>query len=225
MSKIFSIAIDGPSGSGKSSVAKGVANKLNILHLNTGSLYRAIGIEAYRRGYSVDHAQDIKKHLSQISVEIKYIDGLQHTYLNGEDVTPILKSKMTDEYSAAVSDCIEVRQKVLGLQRKIASSMSVVMEGRDIGSVVLPNATYKFFVTASLDTRAKRRFEDYQSMGKTITYEEVKDGLRRRDDNDEHRKHSPLVIPKDAIVIESDNETLGQTINRILSYIKIGEKL
>lgn len=224
MSTIFSIAIDGPSGSGKSSVAKGVADKLQVLHLNTGSLYRAIGIEAYRRGYSAECAHDIKNNLDEITVEIKYIDGQQHTYLNGEDVTSILKSKITDIYSAAVSDCIEVRQKVLGLQRSIASTMSVVMEGRDIGSVVLPNATYKFFVTASLDTRAKRRYDDYQSMGKDISYEEVKEGLRQRDDNDAHRKHSPLIIPKNAIVIESDNETLEQTINRILSYIHQGEK-
>lgn len=224
MQKILTIAIDGPSGSGKSSVAKQVAKELNILHLNTGALYRAIGIYAYRRPYAVTEAYKIVEDLHNIEVQVKYINGEQHTFLNREDVTSLLKSKIADEYSAVVSDVAEVRQKILQLQRNIGNSMSVVMEGRDICSVVLPNATYKFFVTASVETRAQRRYQEYLALGKDVTYDEVREGILFRDDKDAHRVHSPLIKTEDAIVIDSDNETLEQTVARVLSYIRKGDK-
>lgn len=222
MKQYISIAIDGPSGSGKSSVAREIAKSLGVLHLNTGALYRAIGLKAYRLGLQPSNAHDIKNHLETTDVRVQFLEGIQHTYLDGEDITPIIKSAITDTYSAAVSDCLAVREKVLVIQQNIAKQMDVVMEGRDITSVVLPNATYKFFVTASLDTRAKRRYDDYVAMGKNMSYEEVKEGLRQRDYNDEHRQHSPLVLTADAVLIETDHETLDQTVQRILSYIKKG---
>lgn len=224
MQKILTIAIDGPSGSGKSSVAKHVAQQLHILHLNTGALYRAIGLYAYRKGYETNRIENIKNDLDKIVVEVQYTQGLQHTYLNGEDVTPLLKSKIADEYSAAVSDLIEVRKKVLAIQQSIGNSMSVVMEGRDICSVVLPNATYKFFVTASVETRTQRRYEEYLALGKNMSYEEVREGIIFRDYKDAHRVHSPLIQKEDAILIESDYETLDETVARVLSYIEKGER-
>ena len=218
--KEITIAIDGPSGSGKSTVANMVAQKLGILYLNTGALYRAIGIKAYRLGLTVNQVHEIEKYLQDITIDVQYHNGNQYTYLNGEDVSQYLKGEIADTYSAAVSDCLPVREKILEIQRKIATQMSVVMEGRDIGSVVLPNAPYKFFITASLAIRAKRRFLEYQSKGIQMTLQEVEEGLKERDEKDEHRKHSPLIIPKNAIIIHTDEKSVEEIVHEIILYVR-----
>lgn len=226
---MYAIAIDGPASSGKSSVAKLVANKLNILHLNTGSLYRAIGLFAYQNklastlgedGKAVFTPSEISKILKYADVSVKFIEGQQHTFLNGDDVTNLLKTPAVSDYSSRVSAVPEIRDHVLSIQRDIAEEHNVVMEGRDITSHVLPNAKYKFFMTASPEVRAERCLNELLEKGLMSTYQDVLNDIKERDSRDMHREISPLVIVPEAVVVDTTNLTIDQTAEYILGFIK-----
>ncbi len=225
---MYAIAIDGPSASGKSSVADKVAKKLNILHLNTGCLYRALGLYAYKNklaqtvgenGLPVITAHDISE-MTKTDVSVKFEDGKQHTLLNGEDVSDFLRTPAVTDFSSRVSVIPEIRDHVLNLQRNIAKQHNIVMEGRDITSHVLPDAKYKFFITASPEVRAERRLIEMQNEGLLDTYEDVLVSIKERDYRDENRDCCPLVLVPDAVKIDTSNMTLDQVVDTVLSYIK-----
>ena len=226
---MYSIAIDGPSASGKSSVADEVARKLNILHLNTGELYRAIGYYAYDNGFQCDlddegmpklSESDVHRLIKNVVVDVKFINGRQHTYVNNEDVTPFLHTPIISDYSSRVSAIPKVRDHVLELQRSIARTQNVVMDGRDITSHVLPKSKYKFYITASVEERANRRFLENKRNGIVTTYEKELEDLQLRDKRDTTRKVCPLVIVPDAVVIDTTEIGLEEVVAKVLSYIK-----
>ena len=226
---MYAIAMDGPSSAGKSSLAKLVAEKLNILHLNTGALYRAIGLYAYQnklasklddKGMPIISKKEINYLTNNTDVGVKFIDGKQHTILNGEDVTGLLYTPIISDYSSRTSAIPEIREHILNLQRDIAKNNNVVMEGRDITSHVLPNAKYKFFITASPEVRAGRRHKEMLEKGESCTYEEILEDLKQRDIRDTTRDISPLVVVPEAVVIDTSNNTLDEIVEKLLSYIK-----
>lgn len=226
---MYSIAIDGPAAAGKSTVAKQVAKRLGILHLNTGSLYRALGLFAYQQGIEnkMDEngmpalsKKDINIITSKAKVEVDFIDGQQHTILNGDDVTDILKTPIVSEYSSLVSAVQEIRDHVLELQRDVARNHSVVMEGRDIASNVLPNADYKFFITASPEVRAERCYNELLEKGLMSTYEEVLQSIKERDTRDTTRECCPLVIVPDALIVDTTNMTIDQVVDFVAGVVK-----
>ena len=226
---MYAIAMDGPSSAGKSSLAKLVAEKLNILHLNTGALYRAIGLYAYQnklasklddKGMPIISKKEINYLTNNTDVGVKFIDGKQHTILNGEDVTEMLYTPIISDYSSRTSAIPEIREHILNLQRDIAKNNNVVMEGRDITSHVLPNAKYKFFITASPEVRAERRHKEMLEKGESCTYEEILEDLKQRDIRDTTRDISPLVVVPEAVVIDTSNNTLDEIVEKLLSYIK-----
>ena len=226
---MFAIAIDGPASSGKSSMAKKVAEKLNILHLNTGQLYRAIGLYAFDKGYfsrldkdgnAITNDKEVEDVINNAKIEVKFIDGRQHTFLNGDDVTDLLHTKIISDYSSRVSAVPKIRDYVSNIQRDVASKNNLVMEGRDVTSHVLPNAKYKFFVTASPEVRAERRLNEMLEKGLKYSYEEILQDIIQRDNRDVTRDYCPLIIVPDAIVLDTSNNTLDEMVEKMLSYIK-----
>ncbi len=226
---MYSIAIDGPVCSGKSTIAHAISEKLNILHLNTGDLYRAIGYYAYKNNIAstVDsggmpqlNANDMKALINDVDVDVKFINGAQHTFVNGEDVTDQLHTPIMSDYSSRVSAIPEVRNHILQLQRDVAAKNNVVMEGRDITSHVLPNSKYKFYITARPEVRAQRRMEQDKLKGMKVTYDEVLADIILRDKRDMTRKICPLVITKDAVVVDTSDKTLEQVLDEIIGYIE-----
>ena len=202
------IAIDGPSGSGKSSVAKELARRLNLLHLDTGAMYRLLGYKVYKDKLELDNIKVILKNL-----DIK-IEGEQF-YLDGEDVSNKIRGNEISKYASNVSTIKEVREYMVDLQRKISEDKDVILDGRDIGTVVFPNAEIKIYLTASPEVRAKRRFlEDG-----TLDYEKILEDIKKRDFNDQNRKHSPLKKAEDAIEVDTDNMNFEEVINKIMEIV------
>ena len=170
MEKMIRIALDGPSGSGKSTIAKKLSKELNILYLDTGAMYRATALKALSLNIDTFDEEGVKTFIDDINLEIKYIDGAQHTFLDGEDVSERIREPHVSMAASNISSLRPVRLKMVDMQRKIASKMSCVLDGRDIGTHVLPNAKYKFFVTASLDERTERRYNELIQKGQTVIY-------------------------------------------------------
>jgi cytidylate kinase len=213
------IAIDGPSGSGKSTVAKEIAEKLKITYLDTGAMYRGMGYYALKNKINPSDEKAVIKILDTINMEIKYIDGEQKVVVNGEDVTPFIRENHISMAASTISKIPSVRLKLVELQRKIASLNECVLDGRDIGSYVLPNAPYKFYLTASAEERAKRRFEELKQKGQNIPYDEVYNDIVKRDEQDSTRAFAPLVISEDAIVIDTTNLNIEETLNKVMDYL------
>ena len=218
--KKFSIALDGPSGSGKSTVAKILSKKLNILYLDTGAMYRATALKTLSLGIDTFDEKGVSTFINDINLDIKYIDGAQHTFLDGEDVSEKIREPHVSMAASNVSSLKCVRLKMVDMQRKIASNMSCVLDGRDIGSYVLPNAEYKFYITADTVVRAKRRFDELTAKGHQVDFEELKNEIEQRDYNDKNRDFSPLKQADDAILIDTSSMTVEQVVDKILSYIK-----
>lgn len=217
---MLTIAIDGPSASGKTSTATELSKKLNILHLNTGALYRAIAYYLYENKIDAENEAQVEKVLHKIDISVKFENGSQKTFVNGADVSEKLYTSEMGHMSSVSSAYPKVREKMLHLQREIAQQHSVVMEGRDITSVVLPDAKNKFFLTASVEVRAKRRLQNLQDIGETITYEQVLQDLKERDVRDSTRANNPLKLVDDAVLIETDGMNLDQVVNKIISMLK-----
>ena len=217
---MITIAVDGPSGAGKSTVADIIANKLGILHFNTGAIYRAIGVYVIENGINARNEEQVNSVLDKIQVKIAFEKGEQRTILNGEDVTSKLYTMQVSDVASVTSTYKQVRDKILDIQRDGAKENSVIMEGRDITSHVLPDAEYKFYIDASPEVRADRRINDKKSDGGKLSYEEVLKEINERDRRDKTRTLCPLVIVEDAIYINTDNLTANEVADKIISYIK-----
>lgn len=216
------IAIDGPAGSGKSTVAKQLAKKYNILHLNTGSIYRAFSLYCLENNIDIYDQNSVEQVLQHIDLQIKFENNEQIDILNGRVVTPFLRQEKISNASSVVSQYANVRHKAVELQRQIANKMSVIVEGRDITSVVLPDANFKFFITASPQIRAKRRYDENIQKGILCDYETILQDIKERDLRDETRKNSPLVIAKDAVVIDTSNMNIDQVVSEFEKVIDKG---
>ena len=220
MDKIIRIALDGPSGSGKSTIAKRLSQQLNILYLDTGAMYRATALKALALGIDTFDEEGVKTFINDIDLQIKYIDGTQHTFLDGEDVSERIREPHVSMAASNISSLKVVRLKMVEMQRKIASEMSCVLDGRDIGSYVLPNADYKFYITASSQVRADRRYKELTLKGHKVDFNQLKEEIEQRDFNDKNRDFAPLTKAEDAIEIDTSFMTIEQVINTVLSNIK-----
>lgn len=217
---MISIALDGPAGAGKSSVAKGVAKELGFIYVDTGALYRTVGLYFIRKGITTDLDCDIEEILKDISVDIKFVDGKQHVFLNGEDVSDEIRTPQASMMASAVSAKPPVRAFLLGMQRKLAEENNVIMDGRDIGTVVLPNATMKFFVTATAEERANRRYKELIEKGEDVKYDDVYNDIVTRDYNDSHREIAPLKPAKDSIMFDTSKINLDEAIKKLTETVK-----
>ena len=220
LSEIYNIALDGPAGSGKSTVAKVLAKDYNILYLDTGAMYRACALKAIQEGVDVQDAQAVEKLLPKLNVKVEYVDGKQRMMLDGKDVSTAIRENPVSMASSHISAHQAVRVKMVEMQREIAHSMSCVIDGRDIGSAVLPDAKFKFFVTADSKVRANRRYQELLSRGQTVDFDELHKEIIQRDKQDSEREFSPLVCAEDAVVVDTSDMDINQVVAHIKSIIQ-----
>ena len=213
------IAIDGPSGSGKSTLAKAVAQELGIIYVDTGALYRTIGYHVYLNGKDPHNAQEVEGLLSGINIELKYENGAQKVILNGEDLGDKIRMPEMSMYASAVSTIPAVREFLLEMQKSLARENSVVMDGRDIGTVIIPDADLKIFLTASNETRANRRTLELQAKGICISFEEVLNDMIERDRQDKNRDIAPAVPADDAIFFDNSNMSVEESLNEMVRLL------
>ncbi len=206
------VAIDGPSGAGKSTIAKSLAKELQFIYVDTGALYRSVGYMALRDGINPGDAEAVQALLPRLRMQIRYIDGAQRVLVNGEDVSDKIRTPEVSMAASAVSSLPAVRRFLFDLQRDIAKTNNVIMDGRDIGTVVLPDAQVKIFLTASAEIRAQRRFEELTEKGEMVTYEAVLADMEKRDYDDSHREAAPLKAAEDAVLVDSSSLDLQQTV-------------
>ena len=218
------IAIDGPGGAGKSSLAKEVAKRLGIIYVDTGALYRTIGLYMLNHGIDPSDSERVVPMLSAFTLELKYVNGKQVILLDGADVGDSIRAPEVSLAASAVSAIKEVRDFLLNTQRSIAEKNSVIMDGRDIGTVILPNADVKIFLTASPEARAKRRYEELKAKGKDVTYEQVYTEMVERDRNDSTRDIAPCKPAEDAIMLDNSDLTAEQTVKRVIKIVKKAER-
>ena len=217
------IAIDGPAGAGKSTVAKGLAKKLGFIYVDTGALYRAIGVFAIRKGVNTKDADGVSALLGDIKVELKFVDGAQRVFLNDEDVSEAIRTPDASMAASNVSAIPAVRAFLLELQRDIAKKNNCLMDGRDIGTVVLPDAQIKIFMTADVEERAMRRYKELQEKGINDSYEQVLKEMKERDFQDSNRPIAPLKPAEDSMIFDSTGLTLQESVDRLTALI--GERL
>lgn len=218
----INIAIDGPAGAGKSTLAKLIAERLNILHLDTGAMYRAMALKALRSGIEPGDASRVLPLLPKTEITVKNIGGIQHTYLDGEDVSNLIRTPEASKGASDIGVIPEVRMKLAESQRKFAEEYDVIMDGREIGSFVLPDAPYKFYVTASADERARRRLLELQEKGIGLdkTLESMREEILARDHTDSTRAFAPLVQVEDAILIDTTELSVEEAVEAVLRHIK-----
>ena len=218
---IINIAIDGPAGAGKSTVAKRIAEIMHLTYVDTGAMYRALGLKAVRNGIDPGDAEAVAPMLPDTTVTFIKINGEQHVVLDGEDVNEFIRTEEISHAASVISTLPEVRQKLVDLQREIARSTDTVMDGRDIGTVVLPNTPYKFYVTASAEVRAKRRFVEYQKKGilGDMTYEDVLNEVKARDERDMNREFSPLRPAENAVIIDTSEMSIDEAVDAVIEDI------
>ena len=219
MNKIV-IALDGPSGSGKSTIAKILSNRLNILYLDTGAMYRATALKAIKMNIDTFDEKGVETFINDINLEIKYIDGTQHTFLDGEDVSQKIREPHVSMAASNISSLKNVRLKMVDMQRKIAGNMSCVLDGRDIGSYVLPNADFKFYISATSKVRATRRQLELKAKGFDVDFDELLKEIEQRDYNDINRDFAPLKQADDAIYVDTSDMTIDEVINTVMEYIE-----
>ena len=218
--KHINIAVDGPSGAGKSSLAKNIAKKLGIIYVDTGALYRSIGLYSKNHGVSLDNIEKTRDLLSDITLDLVYEDDVQKVILNGEDVSGLIRTPEISMYASAVSAIPEIRAFLLGTQQNIAKERSVVMDGRDIATVVLPDADVKIFLTANSEKRAERRYDELRLKNPGITLNEVYDDMVLRDKNDSTRAIAPAIKADDAILLDNTDFTEEETLAHALEIIR-----
>lgn len=212
----YSIAIDGPAGAGKSTIAKRIAKELQFIYVDTGAMYRAMAIYFMKQNIDSSDEQAINAGCKNVDITIEYLDGEQQVILNGENVTSMLRTEAVGKMASKTSIYTEVRSKLVDLQRKLAKTSNVIMDGRDIATTVLPDAEVKIYLTASVEARATRRFEELKSKGENPNFEEIKADIENRDYADMHRKISPLKQAKDAILVDSSNMTIEDVVNKVV---------
>lgn len=220
LAEIFNIALDGPAGSGKSTVAKALAKDYNILYLDTGAMYRACALKALRLGVDTKDGEAVKEILPQLDVKVEYIDGAQRTLLGEEDVSSKIRENAVSMAASNISAHPVIRVKMVEMQREIAKKMSCVLDGRDIGSAVLPDAKFKFFITADSKVRAERRYKELLARGEKVDFEKLHEEIVARDKQDSEREFSPLVCAKDAIVVDTSAMNVDEVIKTIKGYIQ-----
>lgn len=219
--KIYSVAVDGPSGAGKSSLAKAIAAELHILYVDTGAIYRTIGCYARRKGVEAADTEAVIALLPEVKIGMRYdAQGLQHMLLHGEDVTEEIRLPEMSLYASAVSAIPEVRAFLLEMQRDFARKSSVIMDGRDIGTVVLPHADVKIFLKADVEVRARRREKELRERGTPRPYEQVLEEMRQRDYNDTHRSAAPLRAAEDAMIVDTSDLDFRQSEEKLLEIIR-----
>ena len=219
---MINIAIDGPAGAGKSTVARAVAKKLGILYLDTGAMYRAMALKAMREGIDPNDKEQVLPLLECTEIYAKNIGGTQHTYLDGEDVSGLIRTPEISRGASDISAIPDVRIKLAQIQRNIAHTSDVVMDGREIGSYVIPECENKFYVTASVDERARRRLLELKEKGRDngMTVEDMAKDIAERDYNDSHRAFAPLLRLPEAILIDTTDLTIDEAVNAVLKYLK-----
>ena len=219
----YNIAIDRPSGAGKSSLSRAAAEEIGFMYIDTGALYRTIGLYVYRNKISAEDESAVASALSDININIKFVDGCQHVFLNGSDVSEDIRIHEVSDYTSKVSAFACVREFLLRTQRELAEKYDVIMDGRDIGSVVLPDAELKIYLTASAEERAKRRFDELAAKGQDVKYETVLHDVIERDFRDMNRKTAPLKVADGAVVVDTTGNTFKQSLKELTDIIK--EKL
>lgn len=222
---MINIAIDGPSGAGKSSLAKQLAQELGYLYVDTGAMYRAIGLYAVRRGADPKNGEQVEPLLPEIQLDIRLVEGTQHIYLNGEDVSTDIRAEKIGMAASGVSAIPAVRQFLMDTQRDLARANNVLMDGRDIGTVILPHAQVKIFLTASDTARAQRRYKELVEKGQTPDYEQVLADIRQRDYQDSHRAVAPLRQAEDAVLVDTSHLNLEESLEALKAVIreKVGQ--
>ncbi|MBQ8085869.1 MAG: (d)CMP kinase [Lachnospiraceae bacterium] len=215
-----SIAIDGPAGAGKSTIAKLVAKKLDYIYVDTGAMYRAIAYELVRKNVDIEDEKALSDACSKMKIAIKYENGIQQVYMNGENVTPYLRNEETGDMASKSSAKAPVRAALLDIQRNMAVEYNVVMDGRDIGTNVLPNAETKIYLTASADERANRRYKELIEKGESADFDKIKADIIERDERDMNRDIAPLKQADDAVLIDSSNMSIEEVVSAILDNVK-----
>lgn len=216
---MIKIAIDGPSGAGKSSLAKALAARLQYVYVDTGALYRAIGLYVCRRGIDARDGEKVGALLSEIQVELRHTEGCQHVFLNGEDVSEAIREHQISAYASDVSAIPAVRAFLLDLQRGMADHCNVIMDGRDIGTVIFPDADVKLFLVASAEKRARRRCAELAEKGQTVDYAQVLRDIEARDRNDRTRAIAPAIQAPDAVLLDNSDMSFAQTVDAALAVI------
>ena len=216
----MNVAIDGPAGAGKSTIAKRVASKMGYIYVDTGAMYRSLALYFIRQGIDKDDEEKISEACKDCDVTIEYVDGQQQVVLNKENVTGLIRTEEVGNMASASSVYKDVRAKLLDLQRKLAKSNDVIMDGRDIGTCILPDAQAKIFLTASVDTRANRRYKELVDKGESPDIDKIKKDIEERDYRDSHRENAPLKQADDAVLVDSSDMTIDEVTDAIIDIIK-----
>lgn len=216
----FNVAIDGPAGAGKSTIAKSVAAEMNFIYVDTGAMYRAIGLYLIRNGIRAEDNEQISARCKEAQVSIQYVDGKQVVLLNGEDVNPYIRTEEVGNMASASSANPAVRAQLLDLQRDLAAKNDVIMDGRDIGTNILPNAQVKIYLTASIEVRAKRRYNELVAKGADCDLKEIEKDIAERDERDMNREIAPLKQAEDAVFLDTSDMNIEEVKNAIIDLIR-----
>lgn len=216
MKKVYNIAIDGPAGAGKSTIARAAAKELQFIYVDTGAMYRAMALYFLRNGISPEDEASISRAADQVKVTISYKDGEQQVLLNGENVSGFIRTEEVSTMASATSVYADVRKKLTELQKELASKENVIMDGRDIGTCVLPGADLKIYLTASTGVRGERRYRELLEKGEAYSREEIEKEITERDYRDMHRENAPLRQAEDAVLIDTSSMTIKESVDRIL---------
>lgn len=216
----YNVAIDGPAGAGKSTIAKLVAKEKGYIYVDTGAMYRGLAIHFIKKGLKAEDIKGIVEACKDAEVSIVYENDVQQIYLNGENVTAMLRTEKVGNMASKTSAIPAVREKLLELQRTLAREKDVIMDGRDIGTNILPNADVKIYLTASVETRATRRYKELLEKGENCVYEEIAQDIKERDERDMNREIAPLKQAEDAILVDSSEMTIDEVVKTICSYCK-----
>lgn len=216
----YNIAIDGPAGAGKSTIARRIARELSFIYVDTGAMYRAMGLYMFRNGIAGNETEKIEKECENVDITISYVDGEQQVFLNGENVTTLLREEQVGNMASSVGTIAKVRRKLVSLQQKLAETQNVIMDGRDIGTVVLPNADAKIYLTASSRERARRRFEELKAKGVPCDMDEIEKDIIARDEQDMNREASPLKKAEDAVLVDCSDMGIEEVVETIIGIFK-----
>ena len=217
---MFNIAIDGPAGAGKSTIAKKVAKELDFIYVDTGAMYRSMALYLIRKGVKAEEKNKIIELLPEIHVTLAYVEGEQHVYLNKEDVSSLIRNEEVSQMTSSISTIPEVREALLSLQRNLAKENNVLMDGRDIGTCVLPNAELKIYLTASTKVRAKRRYDEMIEKGMECNLKELEASIKERDYRDMNREIAPLKQAEDAVFLDTSDMNIEEVVSAIIRLVK-----